>query len=797
MSADQSASGPRFDAGTSDDSHREFLRLILDAIPDPVFVKDGALRFIAVNDALCSFVGVSRDHLIGKSDHDFFPKREADVFRERDAQVLASGEENTNEEQLTDSIGQTKWISTKKCAIRLPDGSPILVGVIRDITQIRQQAAILRANERQLRTIMDELPAIITHVSYADNARRYTFANRAYCRSVGRDVSQIVGHTVAEVTGVAAYERVGVVIDRVALGERIQYEREHGATVLAFDIIPDRDEHGVVVGHYGFGTDITAERRAKEAISSARAVAEEASRAKSQFLATMSHEIRTPMNGVLGMTELLLDTALDEEQRRFVMMAHRSGEALLGIINDILDLSKIEAGKLELEAIEFNVWQIAEDVAELLAERAQGKGLELSCQIDEDVPMNAIGDPGRLRQILTNLVNNAIKFTETGEVNLLVRRVDGCAEPGKDCRIRFEIVDTGIGMTPEVQSRLFLPFAQADSTTTRKYGGTGLGLAICRQLVEAMSGAIEVESAPGRGALFRISVCLETAPATQTYPRAGQAALVGRRVLVVDDNATNLNIVRRQTAALGMVVDTARDGFEALERLRAALNQAPYDVAIIDMKMPGMSGVELAYAMRAEQASRAPRLVMLTSLMPSDGVRAARQAGILAYLNKPVRRAELERVLREVINTPGSSTGAAGVPSDVVKPSNGRVLLAEDNPVNKTVAVSMLRRLGFTVEVAGNGAEAVDAYRRGGFDLILMDCQMPVMDGYEASAAIRATELSGVRVPIVALTANAVQGDRERCLAAGMDDYLSKPFRKEQLMAILKRYCAVAASLTP
>ena len=363
------------------------------------------------------------------------------------------------------------------------------------------------------------------------------------------------------------------------------------------------------------------------------------------------------------------------------------------------------------------------------------------------------------------------------------------AEPGDACRIQFSVVDTGIGMTPEQQQRLFLPFSQADSSTTRKYGGTGLGLAISRQLVEAMGGAIEIESEPGKGSIFRFAVALTATVSNQRWPALAAGNLAGRRVLIVDDNGTNRGIVRRQLEALGLTVEAASDGSEALAVLRAAGTARAFDVAIVDMKMPGMNGVELAHAIRDDRTITEPRLVMLTSMMPSNGAAAAREAGILAYLNKPARRAELERVLHKLLDDVVAAPTAVLTPGAAARPGpGGRILLAEDNPVNRTVAISMLKQLGFEVDYAKNGLEAVAAVANGNYDVVLMDCQMPQMDGFEASAEIRDAERASgrdLRVPIIALTANAVQGDRERCLAAGMDDYIAKPFRKEQLAEAL------------
>ena len=605
-------------------------------------------------------------------------------------------------------------------------------------------------------------PLLIPGSGFEDIIRA-SVASGQQVEALGREEAWIENRLEKHRSGAEAHE------ERLADGRRLRVTERRTA------------DGGIV----GVRIDVTALRLAQE-------TAEAASRAKSQFLANMSHEIRTPMNGVLGMTELLLETGLSEEQRRFAMMTHRSGEALLGIINDILDFSKIEAGKLELEAIPFDVCSVVEDVAELLAERAQGKGLELLCQIDEDVPVNAVGDPGRLRQILTNLVNNAIKFTDSGEVSIAVQCVAQTMPSGVgDCAVRFSVIDSGIGMSKESLGRLFQPFSQANNSTTRKYGGTGLGLAISKQLTEAMGGSIEVDSEPGRGSIFRFTAMLRATESRHRSPPS-HASLAGRRVLVVDDNANNRDIVRRQVVALGMTVETAPDGLEALSMLRAAHRSDRYHAAVVDMKMPGMSGVQLAQAIRADRLIEAPRLIMLSSMLPSEGAAMARAAGFLAYLNKPVRRAELARVLREALDEGESVTAndkVAGPSQRAIL--SGRILLAEDNPVNRTVATSMLAQLGIKVDNAHNGVEAVEATQRARYDVILMDCQMPEMDGFEATAAIRAAERAvgtDAHTVIVALTANAVNGDRERCLAVGMDDYLAKPFRKEQLVGILEKY---------
>jgi len=550
------------------------------------------------------------------------------------------------------------------------------------------------------------------------------------------------------------------------------------------------DEKGKLRYFEGMVADVTDRREAQEQLRHAKLDAEAANRAKSEFLAAMSHEIRTPLNGVIGMTELLLDSDIAAHHRRYAQIAKSSADALLVVINQILDFSKIESGRLELEQIDFDLRNLVEEVAEMLAARASAKGVELSCRMDPALPARHNGDPARLRQVLVNLANNAVKFTDRGEVVICVEpagKVDG------NFMLRFSVRDTGVGIPRDRMDRLFLPFSQIDPSTTRKYGGTGLGLAISKQIVEAIGGTIHVQSEPNVGSTFSFTVLLKAAISGEEN-QSPPVDLRGVRVVVADDSAAPREALCEQLTAWGMRATATAGGAEAMRHLReAAAAGDPYRLAIIDMLMPGTDSTQFAREIRSDVTLRSTALVLLTSLETPVETERAREAGFGDLVTKPLRQSQLlDTVMRQVVGKKHVEPRTTSAAQRSRQQSNARILLAEDNEVNQFVARELLARAGYACDVVGDGEKAVEAVTTKPYDLVLMDCQMPLMDGFGATMEIRRREAEApapkTRMPIIALTANALKGDREHCIECGMDDYLSKPLDSRQLIAAIERF---------
>ncbi len=551
---------------------------------------------------------------------------------------------------------------------------------------------------------------------------------------------------------------------------------------------PVRAESGDLSGYVGSVEDITERRRIAQKLELAHAAAVESTEVKARFLANMSHEIRTPMNGVIGMTCLLLNTPLTAEQREYAETIRASGESLLTVINDILDFTKVESGKLLFETLDFDLQEMVESTLGLLAAAAQANGVELIGFVDPGAPNALRGDAGRIRQVLTNLTGNAIKFTKTGEI---VVRVTVDQENEQRAVLRFHVTDTGIGIAPKSAGKLFEAFSQADVSTTRKFGGTGLGLAISKQLVEKMDGEIGVESTPGQGSTFWFTLPLrkQANPGAVLEPNH---ALVNRRILIVDGNATLGQCLQTQLSIWSMRGDVAATSGEALARLRAAAGEGdPYAAAIVSLKLQDADGLALARQIQSEPGIAGVRLLLLRDFSVRLNAQELSEAGIADCRAKPVRQSTLFQCLAGILApTPASMTTAQEQEASVVmrRRREELILIAEDNRVNQTVALGMVRNLGYSVDAVGNGAEALQALNQIAYDIVLMDCQMPEMDGYEAAMAIREREKGSSRHTwIIAMTAHAIAGDREQCLEAGMDDYLSKPVRLADLSAALER----------
>jgi PAS domain S-box-containing protein len=793
----------------------QMLEALVDSIPDHIWMIDREGRYVVANPAFLAIRQLTREQVIGKTPAQVFPDEVADQYMAADLAMMQSKQPLRREDVVNDPrTGQAAYVDLAKTPLVLPNGECIaLTGIARDITARKQAEDEVRIKQTQLAALIN---SIQDHIWVIDHQGHYMLGNKAFLDSHSLTLEQLIGKAPMDFFGPErggryhASNQSVMASGKTELREDVAPHPQTGEPMyLELVKTPLLAADGKRIGLVGIARDITPRKQAEVALMQAKDSAEAAERAKSEFLANMSHEIRTPMNAVIGMSDLLLETPLSDEQREFADTIRTSSDQLLSLINDILDFSKIESGHLSLEQVPVALGDCVETALDLTAKPATGKGLDLLYWIDDEVPRNVLGDATRLRQIFVNLISNAVKFTQKGEVVVtLTRRMDTQGQPLLHASVR----DTGIGIPADRLDRLFQVFSQVDASTTRHYGGTGLGLAICKRLVTLMGGRIWVESDEGVGSNFQFEIPLH---AVQTGPVAWTGSshqpLANKRVLIVDDNATNRRILDLQTTRWGMHPVSVASGAQALELLKA---DERFDAALLDVQMPVMDGYELATHIRALPAGSTLPLLVLTS-QGADNSRG-KTLGIAQTLSKPIKSAQLMSALTKAFDrTPVSATTAAihvapsSTPSTPAREDGKvklaqehplRILLAEDNLVNQRVATLILTGMGYEISVAANGAIALQmlqqqAQHQAGFDLVLMDVQMPEMDGLEATRRIRAELAASQQPQIVAMTANAMEGDRETCLAAGMDDYLSKPIKPAALAQALKQAALRRASV--
>ncbi len=772
--------------------HERFLlQTLLENLPDSIYFKDSGSRFLKINKALAIRFGLSDPQAaMGRTDRDYFTKEHAEQALADEQMLMETmAPAIEKEERETWPDGHHTWVSTSKFPLRDETGLVVgTFGISRDITERKL------ADERFRLVVEASLNALLV----IDQAGKIILLNSQAERLFGYSRNELLGQSVEllvppEIREVHPYLRAAYFADpqvrSMGSGRELEGMRKDGSRVsVEIGLSPLETESGV----YALASvvDITVRKVLEDSLRAAKEAAEATSRAKSDFLANMSHEIRTPMNAIIGMTELVLGTDLPALQREYLTIVLESGETLLAIINEILDFSKIEAGKMKLELIDFSLSDVVGDAAKSLALRAHGKGLELAYHLGQDIPEMLVGDPVRLRQIIVNLLGNAIKFTEQGEIVIDVARVD---ENERGVLLRFAVRDTGIGIAAEKQKLIFEAFTQSDSSTTRRFGGTGLGLAISSRLVSLFGGELELQSELGEGSTFTFTIWLAHSKlAHASSVRIPPDLLHATKVLIVDDNSTNRFIVQEMVRGWGMIPLVAASGLEALEQLKQLASQGDLiPLLLTDMHMPEMDGMMLVECIRRDPQLALLRIIVLTSGDPIRSVDRWETLGVNTRLMKPIKQSELLAAIESVLSVNKRIPQRPEETTTELLPQIPplRILLAEDGLTNQKLALALLKKWGHTVTIASDGREAVRAYETQEFDLVLMDVQMPEMDGLEATAHIRALESKLEKhIPIVAMTARAMKGDRELCLQAGMDGYVSKPVRQRELYQAIAEY---------
>jgi two-component system, sensor histidine kinase and response regulator len=785
----------------------ERFRHIVESAPNGFVMVDQEGKIVLANSQAEQLFGYTKEELLDQPIETLVPARYHGMHAEHRETFFALPQSRTMGAGR-DLYGVRKDGSEFPVEIGLnpletPRGIHVLASVV-DITERKTAEDRLRQSEERFRSMIENVKE---HAIFMlDREGGVLTWSKGAERNTGYREDEIVGRPYAVLfpTGDQVAGRVDQIL-RTALSEG-QCEEEgwcahkDGSKFWADVVItPVRNRDGKLIGFSNVTRDLTRHRRTEENLKLAKEEAEAANEAKSAFLANISHEIRTPMTGIIGMAGLLFDTELSHEQREYCEIIRRSSESLLTVINEVLDFSKAESGKLDLEIIDFDLRGTVEDVINLFAKQAQDKGIELINFIRYDVPMVLQGDPGRLRQVLSNLVSNALKYTEEGEV---VVRVVLLEENATHATLRFSVTDSGIGISKEKLGKLFHSFTQVDASITRQYGGTGLGLAICKKLVELMGGEIGVYSDVKKGSTFWVTLQLLKRHEGVRESMTPRTSLHGTRVLIVERNSTICAVLEHYLSSLGIESHSAEDGETALKRLRTAVNKGePYDLAILDFRLPGMDGLELARMIRQEPGIGSPKLLLLTSVGQRGDRILAQEAGVDAYLTKPVSFSYLSECLAILTaNAPKEEASLSLVTRHALAKRKQerrlRLLVADDNHINQKVAVSLLEKMGHRADVVGNGKEALEAFKLVPYDIILMDVQMPEMDGFEASRQIRAIEeRKGRHTPIIAITAHARKEDREKCLVAGIDDYVSKPIKPEDLKAAIARRIAAAKTI--